>query len=162
FSSGRGKRTEIRVLSVIATAVVVAALGIVAAGIPPASAATTCPTVFFMGARGSGEPSGFGAVISDVDSRFKAEMGGPVTVEDFAIPYPAVPIKLPEVVEYPSSVQAGADSAVSFIGQMNGICPKSVFVLAGWSQGSDVVASTMFQLAGLPDLEARVVGATLF
>jgi hypothetical protein len=146
----------------MAAGIVVAALILVTPGIPPASAATTCPTVFFMGARGSGEPAGFGAVISHVDTQFKAQIGTAATVEDFAIPYPAIAITLPQLGGYPSSVQAGADSAVSFIQQMNGICPKSVFVLAGWSQGADVVASTMYQVAGFPDLEARVVGATLF
>lgn len=140
----------IRALSAVATGVVVATLVLVTPGIPTASAATTCPTVFFMGARGSGEPSGFGAVISDVNTRFKDQIGTAATVEDFAIPYPAVPITLTEASEYPSSVQAGADSAVSFIRQTNEICPKSVFVLSGWSQGADVVASAMDQVAGLP------------
>lgn len=105
-----------------------------------AAAASDCPTIEFVGVRGSGEPPGFGR---EVDAIRAAVASGSHGVESFAIAYPAIPVNpfrgLPYLAEYRRSVNQGKNALTSFLNAFHTRCSTTSLVLVGYSQGAQIV-----------------------
>jgi len=105
--------------------------------VPP----TACAAVEFIGARGSGEPTGLGTVVSAVYSAFKVKVPGATA---WAVPYDAVPFNILPLSDYlnnlPASILNGAQLIMAKIRTDLESCPSTRFVVSGYSQGAAAVA----------------------
>ena len=147
-----------------------AAIAALTLTVPPASAADpladTCATVETVFARGSGQNPGAEEsryFRSQVESRVTA----PATVHHYELgdggidgySYPAVPVGLDTGLAslwntvgagitggggstYGASVNEGVDELNAYLGKRAAACPEAHFVLAGYSQGAQVVGET--------------------
>lgn len=149
-----------------------AAVGAVA-GVPaPADAATgwssepvdssaadgqDCADFLFVGVRGSGEPSGYGPTITGVRDGLKKRWTSTGSVRQVWLDYPAVPPQtLADVpfesllfdqpfpaTKYFDSAKVGAARLVEVMDDSLERCPREHLLLAGFSQGAQVITSAL-------------------
>ncbi len=122
---------------------------IVALLAPPPSIAPECSMVHVIGARGSGQPSGFGDQVGPVVTSITAattSIGRSATFE--ALDYPAISISDSLGLalingEYDASVRAGVNALWAAIGRVSRACPSTDIVLVGYSQGAQVIKTAL-------------------
>ena len=187
-----------RVLVALMLALVASAAGLTASGsgaslrpqvLPPPPPA--CPSITFIGARGSGESfAGFDGVGAAVDRMavdlhaWVAKGGG--SMQTAADPYPADSVSDLEpshlevlllladppdglahylshnLAKYLNSIDVGIDDAVTLADQTVADCPATKLVMAGYSQGAMVVHQAELRLAAShPRTLHRIVGTLL-
>lgn len=123
-----------------------------------------CPTVEFIGARGSGEGpfefDGLGKTVQDAKNSLAAQG---VSMKVTSLPYPAVKVAFTEA-EYPSdysnSVKAGIELLSGYITQLHVACPNTKVILAGYSQGAHVVGDVVTLLP--LTIQNQIAGIVLF
>ncbi len=124
----------------------------------------SCPSVEFIGVRGSGETAdqngGLGPTVAAVNSELKSRWPDMGTN---AIDYPAIPIEysLPNyALDYTNSVLAGEQALTEFWEDFSASCPSSTLIVVGFSQGAHVVGDVLEQISAA---ETRnLVAAALF
>ncbi len=145
-------------------------LTLTAKTVPSAAAcAAACPEVFYIAARGSGEPSGFGKELESVRSTLAKGLQGR-SFEAIAVSYPAesvnimyptarevsvyrhtgvVPVTwLLRIRRFLGSVDAGATATYSaIVNRTHGCATTSRLLLAGYSQGAMGVHRALLRLA---------------
>ena len=121
-------------LLTVCTTVVLAGIGIVVAA--PAASAATCADIDVSVARGTFEPGALGAFVGD--AVYSAVQGRlqPRSVSSYAVKYPAD-------LNEPASVQQGNRDLVDHVTSQAAACPRQRFVLAGYSQGANVVDNSI-------------------
>lgn len=116
------------------------ALGLAVAGLTVATesvaSAAPCTDIDVAVARGTGEPGTLGLIVGDpvfqaVQSRLQ-----PRSVSGYRVDYPA------DLGE-PASVQRGNTDLVNHVRSQAAACPQQRFVLAGYSQGANVVDNSI-------------------
>lgn len=118
----------------------------------PAAAATSCPAVEVVFARGTGEPAGLGGVgQAFVDAL--APLLGNRTLEAYPVDYPATD-------DYANSSAAGAADVESRVGQIAAACPATRIVMGGYSQGAAVMGIASSALP--PAVSDRVAAVAVF
>jgi hypothetical protein len=123
-----------------------------------------CPQLIFYGVRGSGEAFddstlGLGAPLYSVYSDLvPAFQGGTGVVGAVANGYPAVSVPW-KLARYTSSVSDGVASILADLPALHASCPNSYFVVAGYSQGADVVRRA---LPNLDPSRNRIMTVKLF
>ena len=100
------------------------------AGIPVASA-DPCPDIEVVFARGTGAPPGIGNVGQAFVDSLRGRVGGR-SIGVYAVNYPAS-------LDFGNSTVAGANDASAHVQQTVATCPNTRIVLAGMSQGADVI-----------------------
>ncbi|KAK8079551.1 acetylxylan esterase precursor [Apiospora hydei] len=125
-------------ISQVAAALLAASQTATAAAITTSSSANqkrviTCPKVHVFGARETLQPPGFGTTKSVVDSIVRANNGS-TTSE--AIIYPAAG---EDEEEYASSARAGVEAVVRQTKSFADMCPESLIVMVGYSQGAQIM-----------------------
>lgn len=127
-----------------------AAISLIVALIAPApSVAPECSMIHVIGARGSGQPSGFGDQVGPVVRSIAAATaaaGRSATSE--AIDYPAISISDSLGLalingEYDASVRAGVNALWAAVGRVSRACPSTDIVLVGYSQGAQVIKTAL-------------------
>ncbi|MEV5714912.1 cutinase family protein [Amycolatopsis mediterranei] len=117
-----------------------AAVGFAVAGLTvaaaPAASAAPCTDIDVAVARGTGEPGTLGLIVGDpvfsaVQNRLR-----PRSVSGYRVDYPA------DLGE-PASVQRGNTDLVNHVRSQAAACPQQRFVLAGYSQGANVVDNSI-------------------
>ncbi|MCB0939364.1 MAG: cutinase family protein [Mycobacterium sp.] len=116
------------------------------------AAATSCPDVQVVFARGTNEPPGVGIVGQAFADALSAQVGGR-SVEVSAVNYPASD-------NYLSSAANGSDDARAQIQDIIASCPSTKLVLGGYSQGAAV--TDMATAAMPPQTADRVAAVALF
>jgi hypothetical protein len=159
--------TEMRlrtVLTIAATGVVGAA-GLLVAPLTFAAQAprNACPDVEVIGARGTTERPGLGVLLAPLAQQLTRDL--PQTVRTTAVDYPAS-------FNYTASVRQGVTSLAADVEQTAAACADTKFVLAGYSQGANVVGDALAgrsvrgRAAAQPAIPAalsdRVVAVLLF
>ena len=142
-------------------------------GSPPAA---SCSSLLVVGVRGSGEPGpggnkatksnpwygGFGKTIQDVVNRIAAAVP---SAGIQSLSYPAIPVNFNPrdfskySLAYLLSVNAGDNGLTSTISDVLSNCHNTRFLLAGYSQGAQVVAES-YPLMSQAD-QSAVVGVVL-
>lgn len=116
-----------------------------------------CADFLFVGVRGSGEPSGFGETVTDARNGLKKQWKRDGRVRQVWLDYPAVaPQTLADVpfeslmfdepmpsTEYFDSAETGADRLVEVLQDSVKRCPRERVILAGFSQGAQVITSAL-------------------
>lgn len=112
--------------------------------------------VAVIGARGSGEDQaagtvpGFGTRVSPVAQSIRSKMANGTKIRYLAAIYPAVEaanaVTAPKV--YQNSVNYGVTNVKSMVTKLVDNCPKTRIVLAGYSQGAQVMHGVARQLTG--------------
>ncbi|MBD9700383.1 cutinase family protein [Flavimobilis sp. GY10621] len=112
--------------------------------------------VAVIGARGSGEGQsagtipGFGTRVSPVAQSIRSKMANGTKIRYLSAIYPAVEasnaVTAPKV--YQNSVNYGVSSVKSMVTKLVDNCPKTRIVLAGYSQGAQVMHGVARQLTG--------------
>jgi hypothetical protein len=140
----------------------------------PVSLKDSCGAdVLFLGARGSGETLndalGFGSTLFTAYHSMSTAFR-PHNVVAEPVQYAAVSV--PDAVrsgmaDYQSSLSAGFDNLQAKLGYWADKCPNYRFVLAGYSQGADVVGDVLADLASSKsarnsNILSRIVGVALF
>lgn len=131
-------------------AVVVALIAILLAPVSPPSG--SCADVFIIGARGSGQPAGFGAQAEPVVEAIEEGLrGSGLIVESAPLDYPAISISESFGLVllnggYDRSVRAGAIELISELAGISSDCPRSEVVLVGYSQGAQAIKSALEDL----------------
>lgn len=115
---------------------------------------SACPALAFYGARGSGEDAkkygGFGQTVQQFEQTLGTLSGKVAALSDitagnaFAVDYPAIPVgyALQDYTgAYNNSVTAGENTLETDLLSQWHECPNTYVVLAGYSQGAQVVAN---------------------
>ena len=136
---------------------------IAALAVPAQSGVVPCPDAHVIGARGSGQPPGFGeqaapvveSVVDTLESR-----GQDVTTAP--LDYPAISVSdsfglVLLTGAYDQSVRAGAIELIARLAQFGRECPTTEIVLVGYSQGAQAIKTA---LADLPP-RYRIAGVIL-
>jgi hypothetical protein len=148
--------------------VIVTALALLVAGgavdlLASQASASQCPTVQFVGVRGSGERSQYGVTIGDIARRVVDQVPGAAATW---IDYPAIAVGYGGwnhyPFNYPDSVAAGMTNLGSYINRfLSGPCAGTTpLLLAGYSQGAHVVGDVVDDWL-TPAQRARVAGVAL-
>jgi hypothetical protein len=143
---------------------------------PSAAAAPgTCEDFFVVGARGSGEAQdergGFGIAIEPFVTDLRAALAGAAAVGAEAVTYPA--LSIPDLLSiggtggdpgaatesYDASVAQGGVAGADILDRQAAACPDQKFVLAGYSQGADVIGNV---IGRRPGLYGRIAAVALF
>jgi hypothetical protein len=112
------------------------------------AAAAGCAQATFDGVKGSGDGSsggGMGTTVATLAAAFRSDLAGSVTTTAVPVAYPAVPVLdaiddgLLSGVNYPISVARGVSALDDLVRRQLKTCPSTRVVLAGYSQGADVV-----------------------
>jgi cutinase len=128
----------------------IAAISLIVALIAPApSIAPECSMIHVIGARGSGQPSGFGDQVGPVVRSIadaSTSIGRSATSE--ALDYPAISVSDSLGLalingEYDASVRAGVNELWAAIGRVSSACPSTDIVLVGYSQGAQVIKAAL-------------------
>ncbi|EOD58083.1 cutinase family protein [Amycolatopsis vancoresmycina] len=112
-----------------------AVAGLTVAAAPTASAAA-CTDVDVAVARGTGEPGTLGIIVGDPVFQAVQNRLRPRSVSGYRVDYPA------DLGE-PASVQRGNTDLVDHVRSQAAACPAQRFVLAGYSQGANVVDNSI-------------------
>lgn len=131
-----------------------------------------CPKLQFFGVRGSGETSkdwgGYGQTVWNVRKAVLAQVPSAATAE---IDYPAIPVVYPSLRHLPSFLHyiatryhtseiKGIKNLAQAVSKFVGNCPGSYVVLAGYSQGAQVVGDTFLSHLTAAQ-QARVAGIAM-
>ncbi len=134
--------------------------------------AVNCPPLKFFGVRGSGEKksdwSGYGHTIWDVRNTALAQVPG-ATAEE--VNYPAIPVVYPSAkhllsflnyinTQYHTSEITGIKNLTKAVNAFISECPTSYVVMAGYSQGAQVVGDTFLSHMTAAQ-QARVAGIAM-
>ena len=152
--NGLGRLLRVRVVWLLAA---LALIALQAAASSAVAQAASCPSVEFIGVRGSGEHSGFGATIGSVLSSINAHESG---VGNQTINYWAVNVNPWEPAYFPdymSSVKQGIANLGDAVTTFRKSCGGTPILLAGYSQGAEVIDHWLSSGASLKD----IVGVTL-
>ncbi|MEV4052478.1 cutinase family protein [Amycolatopsis sp. NPDC049688] len=118
----------------------VAAVGFAVAGLTvaaaPAASAAPCTDIDVAVARGTGEPGTLGLIVGDPVFQAVQNRLRPRSVSSYRVDYPA------DLGE-PASVQRGNTDLVNHVRSQAAACPAQRFVLAGYSQGANVVDNSI-------------------
>ncbi|GAA3351969.1 cutinase Cut4 [Amorphoplanes nipponensis] len=156
---------RLRTILTIAATGIVGAAGLLVAPLTFAAQApgNACPDVEVIGARGTTERPGLGVLLTPLAQRLTRDL--PQTVRSTAVDYPAS-------FNYTASVRQGVTSLAADVRQTAAACANTKFVLAGYSQGANVVGDALVgssvrgRAAGQPAIPAalsrRVVAVLLF
>jgi hypothetical protein len=156
---------RLRTVLTIAATGVVGAAGLLVAPLTFAAQApgNACPDVEVIGARGTTERPGLGVLLTPLAQRLTREL--PETVRSTAVDYPAS-------FSYTASVRQGVTSLAADLRETAAACADTRFVLAGYSQGANVVGDALAgrsvrgRAAAQPAIPAaladRVVAVLLF
>lgn len=133
------------------------ALAIAALCSPLLASASTPPTnscaqVMLIGARGTGEPQGFGYLLGPIVSQVQS--AARPTVSTYALPYPAS-------ADFYNSEMQGIIKLEQYLAAQSQACPAQRFVLLGYSQGAQVMGYAM-QSPTLTQLASRISAITFF
>jgi hypothetical protein len=145
--SSRGMRRIPQLLSLLALAVFLASAGSSTAA--PSKASADCHKVKFIGVRGSGdEPAPLGQLILKLADhlRLRAPGGsflGSTDLEIVGLPYPAISVDWLHFQEYWASERMGVSLLREFLKAEMASCRDEQLVLAGWSQGSNVIGDVL-------------------
>lgn len=112
-----------------------AVAGLTVATAPTASAAA-CTDIDVAVARGTGEPGTLGIIVGDPVFQAVQNRLRPRSVSSYRVDYPA------DLGE-PASVQRGNTDLVGHVRSQAAACPGQRFVLAGYSQGANVVDNSI-------------------
>ena len=106
------------------------------------SEAEDCPDVLFVGIRGSGQEPGIGPQLTDVYERFIEMLAPPrdVEVAYHGLDYPAGGSLTGGATPYSDSVAVGVRELPAAVEAIGLACEQARIVLAGYSQGSHVIA----------------------
>ena len=117
----------------------------------PGGAASGCAKVAFYGVRGSGDPNGnkepMGPTITALATALQADLTAAVKVVTVPDAYPAVSVTdaiahgYPGGINYLTSRADGIKDLGAALERQAAACPLTWTVLAGYSQGADVVAT---------------------
>lgn len=101
-----------------------------------------CPDVFFVGARGSGQPDGIGPQLTDGYERFLGFLTPPrdIEVAVYALGYPAEGTLTGGSQLYSESVEIGVRELPAAVEVLGERCGAALIVLGGYSQGAHVIA----------------------
>ncbi|WP_199199368.1 cutinase family protein [Amycolatopsis sp. CA-128772] len=117
-----------------------AAVGFAVAGLTvaaaPAASAAPCTDIDVAVARGTGEPGTLGLIVGDPVFQAVQNRLRPRSVSSYRVDYPA------DLGE-PASVQRGNTDLVGHVRSQAAACPQQRFVLAGYSQGANVVDNSI-------------------
>ena len=113
---------------------------------------TGCAQVEVIGARGTGEPSGLGYLLTPIASAIQS--GSTKTVGTYAVPYPAS-------YDYESSEQTGVSDVENYLKSESQSCPNQTFVLLGYSQGAQVVNDALAS-GVLNSISSRIVAVAVY
>jgi hypothetical protein len=125
----------------------------------PVGRAASCPAVDVLAVRGTFEKGTVGGAMAPLTDRLRRELPGPVRVE--GVPYPATSDWVP-------SVNAGITSLATRLAARATACPRTRFVLVGYSQGAWVIGDALGGGGGgvagkvEPALGSRVAAVVLF
>jgi hypothetical protein len=139
----------------------VAVVALLLASAPAAFA--SCPTVRFLGVRGSNEHSGFGYTVGDVLATVNHSLSN-VNVGNWTDDYWAVNVNPQEPrynSEYITSVKQGIKNLQAEVQSSARSCSSVPLLIAGYSQGAEVV-DDWFLSAEANRLRGHVVGIVLF
>lgn len=161
----------------------IVAFGVAAALAPtlPAAAGSDCTDVFFLGARGSGQPGpgsraawsptpadpqGMGRTVQASLARLRSTIGGKRTIAVAAVSYPAEAVTTAALMtpggRYWKGLAHGVAAAHAVLQAQSAACPDQRFVLAGYSQGAMVMHRLVKALDGQnPELLDRVAAVLL-
>lgn len=135
----------------------------------PGAAATACPRVFLIGARGSGETSGgqFNGLGAEVSKLLSVAAGyfkqKKVSYKTYAVNYPSLSVNVLDptdwskgpsyyfhhnVDKYVSSIVTGRKVLISLANALHKRCGSTLMILAGYSQGAMVAHTAVNSLPG--------------
>lgn len=109
---------------------------------PPAGAASGCPTVEAIAVPGTTQttpqanPKAPVGVLGGILEPLKTHTT--IALDTYYTPYPAAILSPTSGVDYRSSKDAGIDATNARLKTMSARCPKTQFLLTGYSQGADV------------------------
>ncbi len=140
-----------------------------------------CPKVELVGVRGSGqginEYRGYGRAVDTFRRSLHAATRKKLTSAqfvDYALPYSAVAVDWDVLApglsysrgvatKYRRSVDDGVDKLATHLEDGHARCPKTRFILAGYSQGAHVVGDLLAKREGVPKgVRKRIVGVVFF
>jgi cutinase len=171
--SGRSARSR---WAVVALAAVSALLPLVVVPVAsaPGAAASHCTPVVLMGARGSGESAdsyrGLGGVVGPLYDQLKTEFPEFEVIGANTVDYPAVDIPWSSLAKgligrskYDASVEQGVQRLVYDLERQVDACgDEQRFILAGYSQGAQVVTEALGRVIGKQEITSKVIGVALF
>ncbi|MET8152296.1 cutinase family protein [Actinoplanes sp. NPDC049668] len=149
---------RMRTLLTIGAMTVVGVSGLVVAPLTFAAQAPAgaCPDVEIIGARGTTERPGLGVLIGPLAQQLTRGLSQ--TVRATAVDYPAS-------FNYQASVRQGVTALAADLERTAAACPRTRFVLAGYSQGANVVGDALVgrsaggrAAAGQPAVPAALSG----
>ena len=117
--------------------------------VPLAPPTEGCPDVHIIGARGSGQPSGYGEQVEPViEALVDGISATGRSVTDEPLDYPAISISDSFGLallngEYAASVRSGAIAVWAEIGALQRTCPSTDLVLVGYSQGAQAIKAAV-------------------
>ena len=130
-----------------------------------ATAAATCPSVLFVGARGTGEAgpgtpgwkpgvdyNGLGGDVDSVLTHVEHDVDGQRTFQVIPVSYQANSVwtLISDPAKYFKGIAAGAATTLSDLTGQARKCPFQQVVLTGFSQGAMVMHRVLHQLSGTP------------
>ena len=127
----------------------------------------TCGQIAFIGARGSGDPPGFGTKIAEVESHFQTQLDSidpGIQIDQIPLNYPADSVYyLVFAPIYLASIESGVSNLLETMAELHQACPQEEMVLAGYSQGALVVHLVLDDLAkqSSPLLSSSILGAVV-
>jgi hypothetical protein len=141
----------------IAMALTAAALVSIGFGAMPAQASTSttrCGLATQINVRGTNAPAGKGtgpvytsggtdATLNALISYEKPLPNLPIYQEQLAYPAIAIDMSAPASKNYLSSVQTGITNLVGEVNSLSSTCPHTNIILAGYSQGADVIENAI-------------------
>jgi hypothetical protein len=127
-----------------------------------------CGDLKFFGARGSGQASddhgGYGPEIASTLTSVKSLLPAGTTLQDEALDYPAIGVHWWDpsyyTADYQASERAGFETLQFDVRQYIRNCPTKRVILAGYSQGADVVGDTFLSLS--PDEATHIAAVIMF
>ena len=120
--------------------------------VPVSYGSDVCADVYVIGARGSGQPDGFGPQAGPVVDSIEASLQGRgLTVESAPLDYPAISVSdsfglVLLTGDYARSVRAGVIELIAEMTRVARECPESDLVLVGYSQGAQVIKVALEEL----------------
>lgn len=128
---------RVRTVVALGVAGVLAAAGVALAPVTFAAQAPAngCPDIEVIGARASTERPGLGVLIGPLAQRITRAV--PQTVRSTAVDYPAT------LGNYQGSVRQGVTALAADLARTAAACPETRFVLAGYSQGANVIGDAL-------------------
>jgi Cutinase/PKD domain/Fibronectin type III domain/RTX calcium-binding nonapeptide repeat (4 copies)/von Willebrand factor type A domain len=131
---------------------------------------TPCTDVRIVGVRGSGESYdasdfGMGKLLGPVYKMLLARAPATTSISAYGIPYQAVAIadwRNINPVRYRNSVQDGRDKLDAYLREIASSCPDQKIVLLGYSQGAQVIGSTLANNRVPASVTSKIAAITFF